>query len=351
MFDKPARFDLPYYIVTIDIDIYPGSTSVVAAEQNMPDAGQYIYDVAAEFIAFTTRMFAKFDADNDGEYLIKDNHFTDNDDLESDYLLMYKVDPTGAIYAKYAYIVRLTTHRLPRTTERQTNKYLEDVNKHNQEWANDNAITPNKLPQQYKPIDIIINIEHNYRGKVISERYLEYDNYQDAEQLALTQFNEMISSDDPDPTTYSYSNYSILKENGYFNVYDSKYKRVNKQGTLSTLQSATEFIDKLNSGPVLNSIRLPATGAASDELVASIADHVMLEVNRKLHKYGRHLMCLDAYVEDNSLFIMDVIDTENSTYTVGTRFPDFSSMTISQCQNHLISQIVAAYAELYSYAN
>ena len=349
MFDKPERFDIPYYIVTIAIDIYPGSTPVVAAEQNMPDAGQYIYDVAAEFIAFTTRMFAKFDADNNGEYLIKDNRFTDSDDLESEYLLMYKVDPTGAVYAKYAYIIRLTTHRLPRTTERQTNKYMEEVAEHNQEWANENAAIPDKLPQQYKTIDIIVNIEHNYRGKIISERHLEYDNYQDAEQLAIDQFNQMISEDDLNPDTYAYSNYMILKENNCFNVYNSKYERVNEYGTLSTLQEATDFIDSLNIKPLLNSTRISFTDSISDDMVSEISDCVMSEVNTKLAKYGRYLMCLDAYVEDDNLFIMDVIDNENSTYTVGVRFSDLNSDTIWHQQHRLITQIVSAYSALYRY--
>ena len=349
MFDKPERFDLPYYIVTIDIDIYPGSTSVVATEQNMPDAGQYIYDVAAEFIAFTTRMFAKFDADNDGEYLIKDNHFTDNDDLESDYLLMYKVDPTGAIYAKYAYIVRLTTHRLPRTTERQTNKYIEDVAKHNQEWADENSAIPNKLPQQYKTIDIIVNVEHNYRGLIISERHLEYDNYQDAEQLAVDQFRQMISKDDPNPDTYAYSNYMILKENNYFNVYNSRYERVNEHGTLSTLQAAVDFIDSLNIKPLLNSTQACSMDNISDAMISEISNYVMSKVNQRLSKYDRHLMCLDAYVEDGTLFIMDVIDNENSTYTSGVRFSDLNSDTIEQQKYRLITQITSAYSALYMY--
>lgn len=349
MFDKPEKFDIPYYIVTLDIDIYPGTTPVVAAEQNMPEPGQYIYDVAAEFIEFTKRMFAKFDADNNGEYLIKDNRFTDSDDLESDYLLMYKVDPTGAVYAKYAYIIRLTTHRLPRTTERQTNKYKEEVAEHNQEWADENAAIPNKLPQQYKTIDIIANIECNYRGIIISERHIEYDNYQDVENLAVAQFKEMISTDDPDPDTFAYSNYMILKENDYFNVYNSKYERVNDYGTLSTLQEATDFIDDLNIEPLLNSTELTSVDALSDDMILEISDYVMSEVNQKLSKYGRHLMCLDAYVEDDTLFIMDVIDTENSTYTVGVRFSDLNSDTIAHQQHRLVTQITSAYSALYKY--
>ena len=206
----PDEFMLPLYTMSVNVDIYPKSNQIFGAELDLPN--KIVSAAAKRFVKFIKKMFIQFDADKGGEYQIKQNHFTTNKTQQSEYLLIYKKDPTGAFYARYAFIVRLTTHKLPLTPERMTNKKREDTKKHNRKLANSNPAIPNRSPQDFKSIDVIIWAEGVNKGVSFADYVKEYDDYASAEQDLITYLNALVSQVDPEPDLFVYENYMIRKE-------------------------------------------------------------------------------------------------------------------------------------------
>ena len=344
----PDEFVLPLYTMSVNVDIYPKSNQVLGAELDLPN--KIVSAAAKRFVKFIKKMFNQFDADKGGEYQIKHNHFTTNKTQQSEYLLLYKKDPTGAFYARYVFIVRLTTHKLPITPERMTNKKREDTKTHNQQLANAYPAIPNKLPQDFKSIDVIIWAEGVNKGVSFADYVKEYDDYASAEQDLITYLNTLVNQVDPEPDLFVYENYMIRKEFNYFNVYNTKIKRLNKLNTLSTLQEAVDFIKNLPSkNKRVNGVSEMSTSfEIPQDLVNRIVANVITDVNLDLKEFGIQLICLDAYIWDDNVLMMDVIDNENAAYSAGVQITSLHPNSIKYKQSVLSDLIYAAYADLYS---
>ena len=116
------------------------------------------------------------------------------------------------------------------------------------------------------------------------------------------------------------------------------------------LQEAVDFIKNLPSkNKRVNGVSEMSTSfEIPQDLVNRIVANVITDVNLDLKEFGIQLICLDAYIWDDNVLMMDVIDNENAAYSAGVQITSLHPNSIKYKQSVLSDLIYAAYADLYS---